>query len=192
MVKHQEPDTTVIINYNPQLRVVYDMKRGDIILYSGSGPTSWLIRKITGYKWSHVAWILSPRTILESDAKEGGVTINPIQTYVTPNKVIKGKTKIVRLTHVDPGLLENAIEASLKKVGQRYDYSSIFHLAWMYFLRFFGIKINMHDCKTNRQTCVELIARPMLKHANWRCFDEVDIDETVPGHFDITDKTKEI
>ena len=130
MVKHEEPDTTVIINYNPQLRVVYNMKRGDIILFRGKGITSWLIRKVTGYQWSHVAWILSARTILESDAKEGGVTINPIQTYVKPSYIQSGRTKIVRPTHIDPGLLDKAIEESLKKVGQRYDYSSISHLAW--------------------------------------------------------------
>ena len=36
-----------------------ELKTGDIVLFSGKYPISWLIRTVTGKEWSHVGMVLN-------------------------------------------------------------------------------------------------------------------------------------
>ena len=168
------------------------MKRGDIILYSGKGIMSWLIKKVTGSKWSHVAWILDNETILESDASTGGVVKSPLSKYINPTNDLEGRFKIVKIKQISKNQLNSALMSAIEKIGNKYDYVSIASLAWRYFLGLFGIKSPVSLEKGNRDTCVELIAMPLFLHARWKCFENKNIHETTPGDFDLTEHTQEV
>jgi len=168
------------------------MQRGDIILYKGTGVVAWLIRRITKSRWNHVAWILSDSSVLESDSSTGGVVKTPLSFYINPTNSLKNRVKIVRPTHLSEGELNKSICIALEKLGHKYDYASILFLTWRYFLGFFRIKIRVSQIKKNRDTCVELIALPLLLVAGWRTHKNNNVNETVPGDFDTSPYTKDV
>jgi len=168
------------------------MRTGDILLYSGKGLVPWLIKRLTKSKWSHVVWVLDEETVLESEYNTGGVVRSLLNKYINGKNIAEHRIKIMRIKYISPEKLNLALLEAMNKLGHRYDYLSIWNLAWKYILTYIGIKTRVSAAKRNRDTCVELIALPLFHQANWKCFDFKSVHATTPGDFDTSNKTEEV
>jgi len=153
-------------------------QRGDLVLVHTPGSLiCWLIRKITGSHWNHVAWALGPDLLIESQGGEG-VHLSPSSRYKLDDTFL---TKIVRIKDglvSEPQLTEALLEAQ-GSAGKKYDWWLIIQLAWLYL---WGTRKreDAHDWD-NAWICSELVAKPLWKHAKFRFRDDVPVDNITPG-----------
>ena len=109
------------------------LQRGDLVLvHTPKSLICWLIRKITGSHWNHVAWALGPDLLIESQGGEGVHTSSSSRydlsnTYLT--KVVRIKEGLVSQEQLDKALIE-----AQNCTGKRYDWWLILQLAWLYLM----------------------------------------------------------
>lgn len=119
------------------------MRTGDIVFVNGKTPTSWLVRKIDGGPFSHVAVAVSNTHILEAQ-------------YFT--KVRISEMKYTDYEVIDLGLSDEQrdkiVHLGIELVGRWYDYPQIL---W-YFLNHF-IKLDAKKIwnSKNNLICSELV-----------------------------------
>lgn len=124
---------------------------GDIIFVEGTGIVSWLIKKVTGGKWSHVAMFVNDDYLVETEWNTRGRLININDTdYLTKNHEIIH----IELTKEQQDLLNVAIYPFL---GAKYDYLLIFKLFIKHVLKI-GFKRNTPQ----EVVCSELVAHILL------------------------------
>lgn len=152
--------------------------RGDLLLYKGKGFVSRMVKRVTKSPWSHVAWVISPTEVLESDWTffgERGVHVNELEKYPKD-----------RIAFVRPFLPEESIEAALEiarsKIGQRYDFSLIFTLfrKWLGSFMPWAGRVNRRN-QRNGWICSELVATPLFLACGFRFVDDVPVEEIDPG-----------
>jgi len=105
------------------------LQDGDILLCKSKGFISWLIKRGTNSKYSHVAIVASAKLGLIVEAvPAGGVRAIHIGNYKTPFDVYRIKDKYdYKLTEV--------VAYLIKMLARKYDFSSVIKLGWKMFLR---------------------------------------------------------
>lgn len=152
--------------------------RGDIMLYKGKGFVSRMIKRVTQSPWSHVAWVISPTEVLESEWAlfgEKGVHVNELEKYPKD-----------RICFVRPVLLDFSIELALEiartKIGQRYDWSLFFFLfrKWLVSFLPWSNPLSRRNQK-HGWICSELVATPLYQACGFQFVDGVRVQEIDPG-----------
>lgn len=137
-----------------------------------------MVKRVTRSPWSHVAWVVSPTEVLESEWAlfgEKGVHVNELEKYPKD-----------RICFVRPNLPEEQIEAALEiarsKVGQRYDWSLFFFLfrKWVRSFMPWGKTVKVRNEK-HGWICSELVAGPLYQACGFRFVDDVPVAEIDPG-----------
>lgn len=126
---------------------------GDIFFSRNYGPISWLIRKFTGFKYSHVFVKLSSNQVIESDTK--GIKISNAKIYL--NSISTVLEKISLPDSVDSVAFINYLTS---KVGKKYDYGLLLgHLLSKIFkITRWGENILN---AANRYTCSEYVSEAL-------------------------------
>lgn len=154
-------------------------KRGQIFAWKGDSYFAKLIRRFTDSEWTHVGWFLDEKTVLESDwswtPSRRGVRYTPASEYLQyPDRI-----KIFDVPLPDDKI-EEALKQAESMIGQPYDVTLIFSLAWALW---WGVKCS-EDMRDDQRAfiCSELIARPLFDVAGFRFLPECyDIEATTPS-----------
>jgi hypothetical protein len=118
---------------------------GDVIFVRTHSPISWIIRKLTNSKWSHVAIVLSEHYLIETD-------------FLKPVRVRRNKysqTAVAHLNISDKERLE-LVSFLLEQTSRGYDYYRIAGIL-AYILGFTKNKNLWNDY--NKDICCELVDR---------------------------------
>jgi hypothetical protein len=140
---------------------------GDLVFTRSATLTSWLIRKITGSKFSHVAVYFGKGLILESDWN--GVIMSRLTKYADHEILSLDHTSISR-----PGFINSIFE----HIGDSYDYPFLI-AGLLHFTFGIGTKWIKKLDVADRWRCDEMVARCAL--ANGETFEGVDLYEISPG-----------
>ena len=124
---------------------------GDVLFVEGTGPISWLIKKVTNGKWSHVALFIDEETLIETEwnTKCRLININDTDYLTKKHEIIH-----VPFDDKDKELLNVAIYPFL---GAKYDYLLLVKLFFKYILKI-GFKRNTPQ----KVVCSELVAHVLL------------------------------
>ena len=100
---------------------IENLTRGSLIFVRKDySPTSWFIRKLTAFKYSHVMLYLGVGKIIEADI--GGVQINDFTNYLQ-NPAFFGE---VVANPLNGEAVNVMIKATLKHLEEKYDYTLLF------------------------------------------------------------------
>jgi hypothetical protein len=91
---------------------VVNLKPADIIFWSGTSPISRLIRWVTKSRWSHVAWVVDGKYLIEADWM--GVVMAPVSEYLKYPKQVAVK-RIIDLPAADAMDCMNSAMTQLKR-----------------------------------------------------------------------------
>lgn len=158
-----------------------EVNRGDIILWSGSNPVALAIRFLTKSKWSHCAWVVDDKYVLE--ALPMGVARTPLSFYMDPGN--KKRIRVLRIREeFDPMLVEYALQEAESYEGSAYDYRAFVNLFWitMKDLVTFGTRRQHKKAREWRSGyyCAELVARPLF-HQGLLVRGDIPVSNIVPG-----------
>jgi len=119
------------------------MKAGDIVFINGNTPTSWIVRKIDGGPYSHVAVAVSDTHILEAQ-------------YFTKARIAPMKYKDFEV--FDLGLTDQQrdiiVHLGIELVGRWYDYLQII---WYFLNSIFKLDPKKIWNSKNNLICSELV-----------------------------------
>jgi hypothetical protein len=109
------------------------IRSGDILLCSGKGAFSTLIKNFTGSEWSHVAFILAVpqinRLMVLESVESIGVRTVPLSAYMRnyngTGQPYAGKMKIVRHKDFSSNMLHDLSRKAVDLLGHQYDQSEI-------------------------------------------------------------------
>jgi hypothetical protein len=124
-------------------------KVGDILFYETSSLVGAAIRKVTKFKYSHVALVIDNESnVIEADAFIKSRKINFWDTEFKRVKVMRLKEPLTK--EQEKAIKEN----SELLIGKRYDYKGVFLL----FLKLlFGLKLDREKDDLSRVWCSEIV-----------------------------------
>lgn len=122
-----------------------NIKKASVLACYGKGLLSFLIRKITKSKYSHLALIISPAQIIEADGCNGYIKYTNINYY-------KNCADVYDCDFLTDDQRDEICKYAISKIGQKYDYFLLFVLILRYVC---GIKIKYKDIDSD--VCSELI-----------------------------------
>jgi hypothetical protein len=148
------------------------------MLYSGRGFLSRMIRRITGSKWSHAAWVFDKDLLIESDWEfwgAKGIQFERMDRYPT-HRCVFLRPK------VEDAVLDQCVDFAQAKLQERYDWSLFFGIfrAWVSSMVFFWRKPKLRN-QRHGWICSELIAIPLWKFGAFKFVDEASPEENVPN-----------
>jgi len=153
------------------------IKSGDIILFSGEGFSSSLIKKFSSSVWSHVAIVSrieeSDRVLLfeSTGIFSGGVQVLPLSRKV---QGYKGRVLVTRHRSFDPALVKEMNSFAFAQLGLPYDRRELIRIA----MRYMGIE---RSERHNRRFICSELGREMLMKANANIPYQGEM--IVPAHF---------
>jgi hypothetical protein len=126
------------------------MRSGDVLLFRGRGPLSWIIRKATGSDFSHAGLVFRFRErVYCLEAVKGGVRLAPLSWLV---RVYPGKIHYFTL-EADPQQRQAALGFAFEQLCRPYDTIGLFR---------FGLALALgrprSERKDERWFCSELVA----------------------------------
>jgi hypothetical protein len=140
---------------------------GDLVFTRDNTPISWIIRKVTGAPYSHVAVYFGKGLVLESSWK--GVSLTKLSKYKEHEVVSICGTNVSRSKFIDK---------CLEHAGESYDYPLL--LAGLFHCTFgLGSKWIKKMDNEDQWRCDELVSRCLSESgAN---FSGIDLLEISPG-----------
>jgi hypothetical protein len=122
----------------PYVSVRDQIRSGDILMCSGNGFFSNLIKKATKSKWSHVGILLKipevGRTMVLESVETRGVQSVPLSSYIKDYNAsghpYAGELAIFRHKLFNPERLPVASEKAIDLLGYRYDNKEILRIFW--------------------------------------------------------------
>ena len=157
------------------------IERGDVLMvHTPNDLVCWLIRKITGSYWNHVAWALDFDLLIEAQGGEG-VHLSPVSRYKIGDPK---RTKVLRFKPdtIKEDKLTAALLMAQRAEGKKYDWWLILQLFWVYL--FHERKRKEAGDWNNAWICSELIAKPLYECADLRVRAGIPVDNIVPGDFE--------
>lgn len=132
------------------------IRSGDILLCSGSGVISELIKKTTGSVWSHVAFILRldsiDRVMILESVESIGVRTVPLSSYINnyngTGQGYAGKVLIARHQNFNPTDVNHLSKYAVDLFGYPYNKEEILRIAAKIGMKEFGF--NIHDPLINQ------------------------------------------
>ncbi len=101
------------------------LKNGDVLLYKGQGPISWIIKKVTKSEYSHsgiVVWWNNRLMVMEARSKKG-VIVSPLSRSICGYKgTVEWYTAKKRLTKKER---QKMVEYAEIELGKKYNTSLV-------------------------------------------------------------------
>lgn len=176
----------------PVLTDYYDLRNmiddGDLTLYMGNSRTSWIIKAVTGFPYTHVgqAMWMGPRLFI-LEAVHHGVAIDLFSRSV---EQYNGRVDLFQITDITTKQRRQMTSSALSYIGLNYSYSSALKLA---------LRLLLHEPRKAAQFvktpkglfCSQYIARN-CKDAGITIERNVSTEWTLPKDFALSVRTKRI
>lgn len=142
------------LNYD---QVRSQIRSGDILLCSGNGIISELIKKTTKSIWSHVAFILRldsiDRIMVLESVESIGVRTVPLSSYINnyngTGKGYSGRVLIARHQQFNPAYINHLSRSAVDLFGYPYNKEEILRIAARIGMKEFGFDVNDPLIKTD-------------------------------------------
>ncbi|HXX64900.1 MAG TPA: hypothetical protein VEO56_13965 [Bacteroidota bacterium] len=176
----------------PALTDYYELRNtiddGDLTLYMGMSHTSWLIKAVTGFPYTHVgqAMWMGPRLFI-LEAVHHGVAIDLFSRSV---EQYNGRVDLFRITDITEDQRRIMTSSALSYIGLKYSYSGALKLA---------LRLLLHEPRKAAQFvkmpkglfCSQYIARN-CKDAGITIERNVSTEWTLPKDFALSARTRRV